>query len=144
MSLVWHAPRRFWPTGHINWADISAWLDEREEKEKNEAIARENEQDEGRAEEAATAQEKEKTEEKVVKQTTVRVEEGGEGSRAEVDAADVREVEVAEAPKRSFAGVPEPATPVSDVPRPPDHPGPVLLHRPQALAPIEVASLELV
>ena len=78
-----------------------------------------------------------------MKETTARVEEGGEASKTKVNTVDDREVEAAEAPKRSSACVLEPPTSVSDAPRPSDHLVPVLLRRPYAVAPIEVAGLEL-
>ena len=51
---------------------LGAWLDEREEKEKNEATARETEEAERRAEEVVTAREEEKVETEVANETTAR------------------------------------------------------------------------
>ena len=130
-----------------HWADqLGAWLNEREGKERVATAAREKEEKEKeeRELEAAAACEREETEREEREATACEKEgKGTVDTKTEAEGED-KGGGGAEARRVSPTRASEPQTSTAENPRSRDHLAPVILRRPHASTPIEVASLELV
>ena len=128
-----------------HWTDqLGAWLDEREERERLTTAAREKEEKKRESEATAAREEEEKGKEEGELGATACEEERKEMVDTQTNTGDDEKGEDVEARRASPARASEPQTSTAENPRSRDHLSPVILHRPHAPTPIEVASLELV